>query len=36
VQACLRDNGVSAEIHIIPASLEDVFVASTLASGGAD
>jgi ABC-2 type transport system ATP-binding protein len=36
VQACLRHNGVSAEVHIIPASLEDVFVASTLASGGAD
>lgn len=36
VQTCLRDNGMSAEIHIIPASLEDVFVASTLASGGED
>jgi len=34
VQTCLQDNGVSAEVHIIPASLEDVFVASTLASGG--
>jgi ABC-2 type transport system ATP-binding protein len=36
VQTCLRDNGMSAETHIIPASLEDVFVASTLASGGGD
>jgi len=33
VRACLRDHGISAEIHIITASLEDVFVASTLRPG---
>ena len=33
VQACLRDKDVAAEVHLIPASLEDVFVASTRASG---
>jgi ABC-2 type transport system ATP-binding protein len=33
VQARLRDNDLAAEVHLIPASLEDVFVASTRASG---
>jgi len=36
VQACLRDNDLAAEVRLIPASLEDVFMASTRASGGGE
>ena len=36
VQSCLNDQGLQAEVQIIAASLEDVFVASTRASTGSD
>ena len=36
VESCLENNGISGDVRIVAASLEDVFVASTLASAGSD
>lgn len=36
IQSCLAEHGIKADVRIIAASLEDVFVASTRASVGSD
>lgn len=36
VRSCLKEHGLMADVQIIAPSLEDVFVASTRASAGAD